>query len=59
MELVDSIIQHASPYLVGAYWVLVVAVGIAAYNRGPRARKFLAYVANTGEDLDEDTNRVR
>jgi hypothetical protein len=53
MELVQSIIEKAVPFLVAAFWIVVVQVVIAAIKRSPLARTFIEYVANTADEPDD------
>ena len=56
MDLVQTIIEAATPFLVILFWALAVLVLIAASTRSPLGNRFIKLVANIATGPEDTSN---
>jgi len=56
MDLVQKIIETATPFVVLLFWTLAVLVVIAASTQSPLGKKFIELVANIATEPEDASN---
>jgi hypothetical protein len=56
MDLVQRIIETATPFMVLLFWTLAVLVVVAASSQNPLGKKFIELVANIATGPEDATN---